>query len=447
MGALMPTIVKMPKWGLTMTAGTVTDWLRAEGDEVAAGDPLLTVETEKAVNDVEAPADGVLLKIVAGAGVEVPVSGPVAIIAAPEETLTAEELSALIESAQPKKAGTTARAGERAARAARAASRDESGRINASPAARRRAQELGVDLAAVEATGPGGRITSDDVERAAEALETDPTPREETVTLADGRKIAALIAGPGKAPKIVFLHGLGGSQSTWQMVLGELAERYRVAAIDLPGHGQSDKSAPESIDYSVAGLTAAVTEAMTALKLTPAIVVGHSLGGAVAVQLALDPSALVVGLVLVNSAGLGSEIAGELLDLMDQAPGRETARALLDLFFEDRRLVAERGIEEMAQNQLSPGAWVAQRAIAAAAFDRGEQRIGLQARLGEVATPTLIAWGAKDRVIPLAHAVAAVSALPDAVLKVLPAVGHVPQVEDPSGLARAIDRFARSIAE
>ncbi len=56
----MPTIVKMPKWGLTMTAGTVTDWLRGEGEEVSAGDPLLTVETEKAVNDVEAPADGIL---------------------------------------------------------------------------------------------------------------------------------------------------------------------------------------------------------------------------------------------------------------------------------------------------------------------------------------------------------------------------------------------------
>ena len=60
----MPTIVKMPKWGLTMTTGTITGWIREEGDEVSAGDPLLTVETEKAVNDVEAPADGVLFKIV-----------------------------------------------------------------------------------------------------------------------------------------------------------------------------------------------------------------------------------------------------------------------------------------------------------------------------------------------------------------------------------------------
>src|SRR3954453_23517049 len=81
--ARMATVVKMPKWGLTMTTGTVTDWLRDEGSEISEGDPLLTVETEKAVNDIEAPANGILLKIVAGQGSEVPVSGPNAIITAP----------------------------------------------------------------------------------------------------------------------------------------------------------------------------------------------------------------------------------------------------------------------------------------------------------------------------------------------------------------------------
>lgn len=443
----MPTIVKMPKWGLTMTAGTVTDWFRDEGDEVSAGDPLLTVETEKAVNDVEAPADGVLRKIVAVAGSEVPVSGPVAIILAADEALSDEELASLIESAQPRKAGAAAaRGGERGGREARAASRDESGRVNASPAARKLAAEVGVDLAMVEATGPGGRITSDDVERAAAEIAADPSPREEMVTLADGRGIAALVAGPGGAPKIVFVHGLGGSQSTWQMVLGELAERYRVVAIDLPGHGQSDKSAPDTVDYSVSGLAAAVAEALRGLKLTPAIVVGHSLGGAVAMELALARPDAVTGLVLVDSAGLGDEVAGELLDLMEGEPGRATSRGLLELFFEDQRLVVDRGIDEMAQTQLSPGAWDAQRAVAAAAFDRSGQRLGIRDRLGAVDRPTLLVWGAKDRVIPLDHATGALSTLPDAILKVMPAIGHVPQVEDSPGLAGAIDRFARSLA-
>jgi pyruvate dehydrogenase E2 component (dihydrolipoamide acetyltransferase) len=163
-------------------------------------------------------------------------------------------------------------------------------------------------------------------------------------------------------------------------------------------------------------------------------------------HLAIEHPEAVAGLVLVDSVALGDEIAEELLDLMDGEPGKATARGLLELFFEDKRLVVDRGIEEMAQNQLAEGAWAAQRAVAAAAFDRGGQKPAIRNRLSEVTTPALIAWGAKDRVIPVAHAIGAVSAMPDAVLKVLPMVGHAPQVEDALGLARAIDRFARSLA-
>ncbi|MDP9472968.1 MAG: E3 binding domain-containing protein [Chloroflexota bacterium] len=155
----MPTLVKMPKWGLTMTAGTVTGWLRDEGAEIEEGDPLLTVETEKAVNDVEAPSAGVLLKIVAEVGSEIPVSGPIAVIAAPDEALSEEEIASLVAAAQPQQTGAKAGPagdGQRAAREARAAARDDSGRVNASPAARKLARELGIDLANVSATGPGG---------------------------------------------------------------------------------------------------------------------------------------------------------------------------------------------------------------------------------------------------------------------------------------------------
>src|SRR3954452_21853633 len=94
----MPTIVTMPKWGLTMTSGTITGWSREEGDPVTEGAPLVTVETEKAVDDVEAPASGILRKIVAEVGSEVPVTGPVAIIAAPGEELSDEDLAALLAS-------------------------------------------------------------------------------------------------------------------------------------------------------------------------------------------------------------------------------------------------------------------------------------------------------------------------------------------------------------
>jgi pimeloyl-ACP methyl ester carboxylesterase len=442
----MPTIVTMPKWGLTMTSGTITGWSRQEGDPVTEGVPLLTVETEKAVDDVEAPASGVLRKIVAAVGSEVPVMGAVAVITAPGEDLSDDELQALVAMASGPSAAVGG-AAPRATREGRQAARDASGRVNASPAARKRAGELGIDLATVEATGPGGRITSEDVDRAAAALAASAAaPRTEVVELADGTKLAILVAGPPEATEtIVFLHGLGGSQSTWANVLGAFAESYRIAAVDLPGHGASDKPSPESTDYSIPGLAAMVGELLEKLELSPAVLIGHSLGGATALQLALDRPKLVRALVLVDSAALGPEFSGELLDRVESAPSRDEARRLLELFFEERRFVLERGIDDMYAARTAPGADDAVKAIAASAFTRHGQNLILVGRLGDLEVPLLIIWGELDRVIPSTHAVAAVAALPTAWLEIMEGVGHVPQVEAAPAFAATVNRWLASL--
>ena len=442
----MPTIVTMPKWGLTMTAGTITGWSRQEGDPVTEGAPLLTVETEKAVDDVEAPATGVLRKIVAGVGSEVPVMGPVAIITAAGEVLSDEELAALIATTRSSATGAGG-APPRAAREARGATRDASGRVNASPAARKLAGELGVDLAAVEATGPGGRITSDDVERAAASLQAAASaPRTEFVTLANDVKVYALIAGPADATEtIVFLHGLGGSQTTWANVLGEFAESYRIVAIDLPGHGASDKPAPDEIDYSVAGLANAIGELIEQLDLAPAVLVGHSLGGATALQLALDRPKTVRGLVLVNSAGLGVEVNPELLDRAEAEPSRDEARKLLELFFEDQRFILDRGVDDMFAARSAPGADAAVKALAASTFTREGQQVFLTDRLPDVEVPILFIWGEHDRVFPAMHAVAAAEIVPTAWLEVIEGAGHVPQIEAAPAFAAVVKRWLAAL--
>src|SRR3954471_23353802 len=441
----MPTIVTMPKWGLTMTSGTITGWSREEGDPVTEGVPLLTVETEKAVDDVEAPASGVLRKIVAGVGSEVPVMGAVAVITAPGEDLSDDELQALVATSS----GVTATAGgaaPRVVREGRQAARGAGGRGNASPAARQRAGELGVELAIVEATGPGGRITSEDVERAAEAVTAAAAPRTEAVELADGTRIAALLAGPPDAVEsIVFLHGLGGTQSTWTSVLGAFAETYRIVAVDLPGHGASDKPSPDAADYSIPGIATKVGELLEKLELAPAVLVGHSLGGATALQLALDRPKLVRALALVDSAALGPEISGELLDRVESEPSRDEARKLLELFFENRRFVLDRGIDDMYASRTVPGADEAVKAIAVNAFSRQGQRLVLTDRLGELEVPLLIIWGELDRVIPSRHAVAAVTAQPTAWLEIMEGVGHVPQAEAAPAFAAIVNRWLASI--
>lgn len=439
----MATIVKMPKWGLTMTQGTIVDWLVAEGSEVSEGDMILTVETEKAVDDVGAPASGVLYRIVAPAGSEVEVSGPIGIILAAGESLSDDEIATLITPEEKAPVAAAASAPAAASRDRRSAGRDSGGRINASPAAKKLAAELGVDLTDVEATGPGGRITSDDVQRAADE-NVDPTPTDGRATLADGREVHYLEAGPKSNTPVVFVHGLGGSLSSWQLVMGGMANAHRMTAVDLPGHGGSSKGAPDEVDYSLAGVAADVAATLGGGTRKPSVIVGHSLGGAVAITLALKYPDLVAGLVLIDSAALGSAIGQELLDLMASDGGAETARGLLSLFFEDQKLVTDRGVDEMAGFQ-KDGGWAAQQAVAAAAFAGGTQSFGLEGSLGSVDKPVLLIWGANDRVIPLSDAVAALTIFPDALLKVFPDTGHVPQVERAAEVAIAIDRFVRSI--
>lgn len=441
----MPTIVTMPKWGLTMTSGTVTGWSRQEGDPVTEGAPLLTVETEKAVDDVEAPASGILRKIVAEIGSEVPVTGPVAVIAAPGEELSEEDLAALLASSSVATAKSDA--APRVARESRVAARDASGRVHASPAARKLAGELGVDLATVEASGPGGRVTSEDVERAAAAATAAAmAPRTEMIELEDGSNVFALVAGPeDAAQKIVFLHGLGGSQSTWVNVLGAFADNHRIAAVDLPGHGASDKPDPDTSDYSLTGLANALGTVIEKLDLAPAIVVGHSLGGATALQLAFDRPKLVRGLVLLDSAGLGREISGDLLDRVESEPSREEARLLMELFFQDRRFILDRGVDEMYAARLAPGADAAVKAAAASAFTRQGQQTVFVDRLGELEVPVLLVWGELDRVIPARHAVSAANALGAPWLEILEGVGHAPQVENAPALVNVLRRWLAAL--
>ncbi|HWE60499.1 MAG TPA: acetoin dehydrogenase dihydrolipoyllysine-residue acetyltransferase subunit [Chloroflexota bacterium] len=441
----MPILVTMPKWGLTMKTGTVSEWLHAEGDQIEAGEPLLAVETDKAISEVEAPATGTLRKIVAAEGAAIPVTEPVALISAPGETLSDEEVASYLAALQRRRADVAEHAGQaRQPREARAAARSDDGRVNASPAARKLAKELGIELAGVAATGPGGRITSDDVARAAAG---EAEAREELVTLPNGLRLFYVLAGQAsQTPPLVFLHGLGGSQSTWQMVLPALAAHRRVCALDLPGHGQSDKPAPATADYTLAGLADAVVQALRTLHLSPAVLVGHSLGGAVAMQIVLAHPGVAHGLVLVDSAGLGDEISPELFERIEAPPSREEARRLLELFFHDPRFVLESGIDESHEQRLQPGADEAVRAVAAASMSRQGQHTGLPARLGELQLPVLIIWGARDRVIPAAHAAAAASALPGAQVVLLEESGHVPQVESAGAVARAIEGFVGTMA-
>jgi pyruvate dehydrogenase E2 component (dihydrolipoamide acetyltransferase) len=142
----MPFAVEMPKLGLTMEEGTVADWLKAVGDTVAQGEPLFLLETDKITLESEAPESGVLGQILVEAGTTVPTGTPVALI-----LLAGEEMEEPPAPEEEPEAAPPA---------------PPSAKVKATPVARRRAEQAGLDLSAIAGTGPGGRVTSKDVEAA-----------------------------------------------------------------------------------------------------------------------------------------------------------------------------------------------------------------------------------------------------------------------------------------
>jgi pyruvate dehydrogenase E2 component (dihydrolipoamide acetyltransferase) len=145
----MATPIAMPKLGLSMKTGTLGKWLKKEGDSVKKGEALVEVMTDKITNKVEAPADGILLKIVSAKGVKLPVGGLMGVIGEAGEDISAVLAAGPVTTEDAPKAAP-------------------GGKVKISPAARKLAEENGIDYTRISGTGPEGRITREDVERAIE---------------------------------------------------------------------------------------------------------------------------------------------------------------------------------------------------------------------------------------------------------------------------------------
>ena len=166
----MSTNVTMPSMGFDMTEGKVSRWLKNIGDTVTRGETIGEIETEKATVDLAAPIDGVFAKILIEPGTTVPVNTPIAIVTAPGETLGADTAAPTPE-AVPASAKTES-AAPAPAPVATPAPKKTDGRLKVSPLARNMAKAEGIDLYALQGTGPGGRIIERDVQKAIAAKQT-----------------------------------------------------------------------------------------------------------------------------------------------------------------------------------------------------------------------------------------------------------------------------------
>jgi pimeloyl-ACP methyl ester carboxylesterase len=255
----------------------------------------------------------------------------------------------------------------------------------------------------------------------------------------------------GSGPVLLLIHGMAGTCANWESVIEPLAIDHTVIAPDFPGHGAS---APGGGDYSLGALASSLRDLMLSLGHERATLVGHSLGGGVAMQFTYQYPEMVERLVLVSSGGLGPDVSPILraaalpgADLFISATagvgkqiGSVVGRGFGLLGLRPNADLAEitRGYATLADSERRKAFLATLRSV----VDTEGQRIGALDRLYLAETlPLLIIWGENDPIIPVEHAREAHAALPTSHLEIFENTGHVPMLERPGHFIAALERF------
>lgn len=262
---------------------------------------------------------------------------------------------------------------------------------------------------------------------------------------------------PGEGPAYLLIHGIGGRATDWSPVIAQMrAHNRRIVVVDLPGHGQSSK---EPGDYSLGALASVLRDLLDHLHIDQVILVGHSLGGGIAMQFAYQFPGRYLGLVLVCAGGLGIETPFWLRAASLPGAGfvfagigsSKTAKSLtwvrksLGKIGIDPQTLSAESIDRM-QDFSDPDMRRAFLATLRSVIDIRGQRVSAVGKIEVIVdVPTLLIWGAIDPVIPLSHGEAAAELIPNCELVVFPRIGHEPHLEDPSRVTRLLLEFANRV--
>lgn len=242
----------------------------------------------------------------------------------------------------------------------------------------------------------------------------------------------------GQGAPVVLVHGLGASIVTWAYNIQPLAERYAVYAVDLPGHGDSAK--PDS-SYDLEEGVAFLSTFLKALGLEGAALIGNSMGGLLALATAERHRELARALVLVDSAGLGRELAWPLRigalpvvgPAMEFLAVKNRRRLMRLVFYHPERIEPRIYVELLRVRKLAGSSRTMVRTL-----HSGVNLLGLRPHLQllhdiltDLPVPTLLIWGEEDVIIPVTHARQAAQRFPDLELCVIPDTGHWPHMEQP----------------
>jgi pimeloyl-ACP methyl ester carboxylesterase len=264
-----------------------------------------------------------------------------------------------------------------------------------------------------------------------------------------GRAVRYAEAGSG--PVLLLIHGMAGTYENWQAVIEPLSRHHTVIAPDLPGHGAS---APGGGDYSLGALASGLRDLLIALGHDRATLVGHSLGGGIAMQFAYQFPEITERLVLVSSGGLGREVSpvlraaalpgADLFIAATAGPGRAAGfalgRGLAAIGRRPSTDVAEvaRGYASLADPHRRAAFLATLRAVVSTEGQRVDAADRLYLAEG---IPVLIVWGEHDPIIPASHGEHAHQAIPGSRLEIFDGVGHLPQLAEPERFVAVIERF------
>jgi pimeloyl-ACP methyl ester carboxylesterase len=265
-----------------------------------------------------------------------------------------------------------------------------------------------------------------------------------------GHRVIYRIAGSG--PPVVLIHGMVNSSRHWEQVALRLADSYTVIAPDLIGHG--DSATPRG-DYSLGAHAAVIRDLLAAIGIDRATIVGHSLGGGVAMQFFYQFPQRVERLALVSSGGLGHDVSPLLRTaalpgasaLLSMAAHQRVLAALEDAGDRLRRRGSAKGVYLQAIARAlrplqKPAARRAFLQTLRSVIDVHGQRVSATDRLYLLnSMPTLIVWGERDNTIPLAHGRDVHRVVPGSRFETLPRAAHFPNLEDPESLAAVLRDF------
>ncbi|MCE8536581.1 acetoin dehydrogenase dihydrolipoyllysine-residue acetyltransferase subunit [Ruegeria pomeroyi] len=251
----------------------------------------------------------------------------------------------------------------------------------------------------------------------------DTGPAHEFADLAVGR--IRYTTREGEGVPVILIHGFGGDLDNWLFNIDALAEKAPVHALDLPGHGQSVKA----VDNPGLGtMVDAVVQLMDHLNIETAHLVGHSMGGLVSGQVAIDHPGRVASLSLICSAGLGDEINRGYIDGFVGAASRRDLKPVLKDLFADQSLVSRAMVDDLLKYKRLDGVQSFLEALRGNLFADGRQAAGIAAGLSGFSGPVQVIWGAEDAVIPQTHA----NSIPGARVTVVEGTGHMVQMENAS---------------